>query len=254
MRCLVFSDVHGNLEALDAVLEDAGRVDRYWCLGDLVGYGPDPNACIEKIRELPTLLCVAGNHDWLALGKVDLREFGPDLRRASLWTQGQLTPENRDYLAGLPERLVEDQFTLVHGSPRDPIWEYVVSLPVADASLRHFTTLYCLVGHTHLPARFAQRREGCQRLETTPGRSFTLCPAREIVNPGSVGQPRDKDTRASYALLDTETLTVEYRRVDYCFDTTTKKMQQAGILAYWPTQREPGLGDWGINQKNPPIP
>ena len=140
MRYLVLSDIHSNLAALEAVLAEAGEVDQVWCLGDLVGYGPDPNECIERIRSL-SHLCVVGNHDVGTLGKLDLNDFNAYARRACLWNRDHLSAENREYLDSLDELIVEGNFTLVHGSPRSPIWEYVMSLKIR--SIASWATLTC---------------------------------------------------------------------------------------------------------------
>ncbi len=235
MRYLVISDIHANLEALEAVLEDArGQYDEVWCLGDIVGYGPDPNECVEKVRELP-IACVAGNHDWAALGKIDLADFNPDAREASRWTQVALDPVSRAYLESLPETIVvEDKVTLVHGSPRYPIWEYIISIPIALESFDYFETPWCLVGHSHIPVIFHLiEKEGfrdCEALLPPLNKPFHLPPGeRFIVNPGSVGQPRDGDPRASYVILDLEKQTVEYRRISYPIEKTQAKMEEIGL-------------------------
>ncbi len=227
MRCLLLSDIHSNREAFEAVLADAGAVDETWCLGDVVGYGPDPNACVELLRSLPHL-CIAGNHDWATLGRLDLREFNLDARQANLWNRQQLTPENLAYLEALPEMLVREPFTLVHGSPRHPIWEYIVYTTTAQVNFYHFDTPFCLVGHTHTPVIFRLTNDkGGGRCDTLPlplNGPLTLGPERLIINPGSVGQPRDGNPQASYAILDTETLVLEYRRVSYPVEKTQAKM------------------------------
>ena len=227
MRHLVLSDIHSNLEAFEAVLEDAGPVDQVWCLGDVVGYGPDPNACVELLRSLPHR-CIAGNHDWATLDKLDLRDFNSDARQANLWNREQLTTYNLAYLNALPETLVEGQFTLVHGSPRHPIWEYIIYTSTAQASFAYFDTPFCLVGHTHTPAIFCLKDEGgkevCEPLPVSLDEPLRLGAERLIINPGSVGQPRDGNPQASYAILDMEALTVEHRRVAYPFEETQAKM------------------------------
>ncbi len=229
MRCLVLSDIHSNLEAFEAVLEDAGSVDRVWCLGDVVGYGPDPNACVELLRSLPHL-CIAGNHDWATLGKLDLRDFNPDARQANLWNREQLAPDNLAYLEALPEALVEGPFTLVHGSPRYPIWEYIIYDSTAQANFEFFDTSFCFVGHTHTPVIFRLDTGGdgdvCESLPPSLNEPMNLGAERLIINPGSVGQPRDGDPQASYAILDTEALTVAHRRVAYPVEKTQAKMME----------------------------
>ncbi|MEA3459769.1 MAG: metallophosphoesterase family protein, partial [Chloroflexota bacterium] len=185
MRYLVISDIHSNLAAFEAVLADAGEYDKVWCLGDLVGYGPRPNECIERLRQLDHV-CVAGNHDWAAIGKLDLEDFNADARRACLWTRKTLSPENWKFLESLPERLEfpDLDFTLVHGSPRHPIWEYILSPFTAEANFAHFDTRFCLVGHTHVPTVFRQRPWDPGELSNP----LHLGEERLIINPGSVGQ------------------------------------------------------------------
>ncbi|MGC9335601.1 MAG: metallophosphoesterase family protein [Anaerolineae bacterium] len=227
MRYLILSDIHSNLEAFRAVLDDAGPVDQVWCLGDVVGYGPDPNGCVELLRS-QVHLCVAGNHDWATVGKLDLRDFNPDAREANLWNRRQLTPDNLAYLESLPETLVEGDFSLCHGSPRHPIWEYIIYPSTACVNFEYFDTLYCLVGHTHTPAIFQYLEEDGERdaqaFAPVLDEPLELGPERLIINPGSVGQPRDGDPRASYAILDTGVGTIEHRRVAYPVEETQVKM------------------------------
>ncbi len=232
MRYLVLSDVHANLAALEAVLADAGEVDATWCLGDTVGYGPQPNECIERIRSLPELHCVAGNHDWGVLGKLSLADFNAEARYAAGWTASQLAPASRAWLEALPERIEMQGFTLVHGSPRHPIWEYVSDPSVAQANMEHFRTLTCLVGHTHVPAMYLEpglRHQTAPTREASPGEALSYRGVRSIINPGGVGQPRDGDPRAAYLLLDAAAGTVELRRVDYDIAETQRLMQEAGL-------------------------
>jgi len=229
MRCLVLSDIHSNLEALEAVLEDAGSVDRTWCLGDLVGYGPDPNACVETLRSRSPL-CIAGNHDWATLGKLDLEDFNADAREANLWNREQLLAANLAYLNDRPETLVEGEFTLAHGSPCYPIWEYLLYPSTALAAFDCFENRFCFVGHTHSPLVFRltsrDGREQCESLSFPASGLLELGADRLIMNPGSVGQPRDGDPRASYLLLDTSAMTVEHRRVRYDVQRTQAKMNR----------------------------
>lgn len=232
MRRLVVSDIHSNLEAFQAVLDDAGPVDEVWCLGDVVGYGPDPNGCVDLLRSLPHL-CIAGNHDWATLGKLDLRDFNPDAREANLWNRQQLTPENLAYLDALSETLEEGQFSLVHGSPRYPIWEYIIYPSTAEVNFEHMHTPYCFVGHTHSPVIFRLHdKDGTKECETivpTPGDPLELGSEPLIVNPGSVGQPRDGDPQASYLILDGQDCTIEHRRVTYPVEITQAKMMEHDI-------------------------
>lgn len=230
MRYLVISDIHANRPALEAVLKDAPSWDAVWCLGDIVGYGPDPNDCVTRVQELEGLV-IAGNHDWAALGILGLESFNTDARHAHLWTQRELSEFSREYLRELPTRLEQGEFTLVHGSPREPIWEYVLDLAVARASFDHFSTLFCIVGHTHLPLVFALNEEAhrCYTIVPEPGVPIPLGKYRMILNPGSVGQPRDGDPRASYAILDTDAMTWEIRRVAYPVEITQERMRARGL-------------------------
>ncbi len=161
MRYAIFTDIHANLEALEAVLAKIDElalqepIDQIWFLGDLVGYGPNPNECIKKLRERTDVI-IAGNHDWAAVGKIDIEDFSEAARISAEWTAAQLTEENRTFLANLPERLEIDECLLVHGSPYGPLWEYLTSELLAERSFEHFTTRFCFVGHTHVPAIFQQ--------------------------------------------------------------------------------------------------
>ena len=161
MRALIISDVHSNLEALQKVLEDAeqrGGFDAVWCLGDVVGYGPNPGPCIETLAE-QELLCVVGNHDYAALGRMGVETFNSYAAQAALWTRTQLEADHVAFLEGLPKVASWGEFSLAHGSLRDPLWEYLVSGPSALENFRRMTTPFCLVGHSHLPFVCSRRRE-----------------------------------------------------------------------------------------------
>lgn len=231
MRYLVISDVHANLTAFEAVLADAkGKYDKVWCLGDIVGYGPNPNECVELLRTLDHL-CIAGNHDWAVLGKLDVDDFNADARYVTLWNREQLTSGVRDFLEGLPVILVEeDDYTLVHGSPRHPIWEYILYPAVAQPNFDHFSTQYCFVGHTHNPVIFLENNDPhvmCDVQIPVPNDGpFALGERRLIINPGSVGQPRDGDARAAYGILDVDKRQFEYRRVVYPVSVTQERMKK----------------------------
>jgi len=231
MRHLIISDIHANLTAFQAVLEDAGELDKdfddVWCLGDVVGYGPDPNECCELLREFPHL-CLAGNHDWAALKRLDLRTFNADARKAAAWTQEALTPENREYLESLPTTFVLGDFTLAHGSPREPVWEYILDPLIAALNFTHFETAYCLVGHTHTPITYQELNEAgdCMPIVPVYRESIYLDNGhRQIINPGSIGQPRDQDPRAAYAILDAESGVWEFRRVSYPVEDVQERMR-----------------------------
>jgi diadenosine tetraphosphatase ApaH/serine/threonine PP2A family protein phosphatase len=231
MRVAVVADIHANLIAFDAVAADWGQVDEVWCLGDVVGYGPEPNECVARLRALPHV-CIPGNHDYAALGKIDVDDFNPAARAAAEWTAKQLTPESKTYLGALRETERKDPFTLVHGSPASPIWEYLLDTGAASASFEQLATPHALIGHSHVPLMFvaeAGGRVGGQLLH--PGAAIELAGARRILNPGSVGQPRDGDPRASYAIVDVEgdRLTFELRRVPYDVATTQQRMRAVGL-------------------------
>lgn len=233
MRYLVISDVHGNLAALDAVLADVGMetIDQVWCLGDVVGYGPCPNKCIDRLRDFPDPLCVAGNHDWAAISRISIAEFNPSAQVACRWTSEQLDPENSAFLADLPTRIVESNFTLVHGSPREPIWEYIIYPSTAQLNFQFFDTQLCFVGHTHAPAIFREETS-TRKFEISipvPSSPIRIDDERLIINPGSVGQPRDGDPKAAYMVLDPGSKTVEYRRVPYDVASTQRLMMDRGL-------------------------
>lgn len=234
MRYLIISDIHANLAAFKAVLDDAeGKYDKVWCLGDIVGYGPDPNECVDLLKQLEPV-CIAGNHDWAVLGKLDVDDFNPDARHVSLWTRDALTETNHQFIQKLPVALIqEEHFTLVHGSPRHPIWEYILYPAVAQVNFEHFSTRYCLVGHTHSPVIFhapSEPKGVCQaQVPSNNNGPIPLGDHRLILNPGSVGQPRDGDPRASYGILDVETLSFEYRRIPYPIAEVQERMQELGF-------------------------
>jgi predicted phosphodiesterase len=230
MRCLILSDIHANVAAFDAVLADvdAGTIDQVWCLGDVVGYGPSPDECIARLQELPDHCCVAGNHDWAAIDRIDIAEFNPVAQIACRWTSQQLTSENRAYLENLPTTLVKGDCTLVHGSPREPIWEYIIYPSTAQPNFQFFDTQLCFVGHTHAPAIF-QEQTSSHRFETrtpSPNESIAVGDERLIVNPGSVGQPRDGDPWAAYMVFEVEKKILEYHRIPYDVGLTQRLMMQ----------------------------
>jgi predicted phosphodiesterase len=230
MRVLVISDIHANLAALEAVLADAGPFDAVWCLGDLVGYGPEPNEVIERVRRLPGLMCLIGNHDQAALGIIPLERFNSDAGAAAAWTMDHLLPENSAYLRSLPSRITFEDFTLAHGSPRQPVWEYILDLQTADSNFDSFSTNYCLIGHSHLPLIFHRLKGDSQAglLEIMWDSPMELVP-RMILNPGSVGQPRDMDPRAAYALLDIRAGTWRARRTEYDTGRVKDRMLEVGL-------------------------
>jgi len=231
MRILVISDVHANHEALKSVFADAGAVDETWCLGDMVGYGPEPNLCVEMIRERPNLTCLLGNHDVALLGRMPLAAFNSEARRSLDFQSRVLTADNSDFLRTLPDgTLKRGEVTLVHGSPRDPIWEYVLNTLAARLNFDYFETPFCFVGHAHLQCLFQldEERNRVSMEAPKPGEVVTMTP-RAIFNPGSVGQPRDRDPRAAYAIYDPIERTWEPRRVEYDIPTVQARIRELGM-------------------------
>jgi len=230
MRILVISDIHANLTALEAVLADAGDVDATWCLGDLVGYGPDPNECIARVRQLPNLVCLLGNHDSAALGQIEVDAFNPDARVALSWTSKALSKESREFLLKLPQVLVRGEVTLAHGSPRQPVWEYLLDLRTATLNFVHFDTPYCFVGHTHLPTLFhmPDKTARVHLIVPQPSVELSMTP-RAILNPGSVGQPRDRNSMASYAIYTDDKSLWKLQRVSYDIPAVQARMQAANL-------------------------
>jgi diadenosine tetraphosphatase ApaH/serine/threonine PP2A family protein phosphatase len=227
MRYAIIADIHANLVAFTAVLDDIdgrGGVEEVWCLGDVVGYGPDPHQCIELLCRY-NHVCVAGNHDWAAIGKLDTSDFNPDAAAACRWTGQQLTAEDIRYLESLPLVIDRGDFTLVHGSPREPIWEYLLSTTSARVNFACFQSQFCLVGHSHVPLIFEYSEDGaCSFSQFPAGGVLRLAQNRLIINPGGVGQPRDGDPRASYAIYDSEAGTISLHRIPYDIEATQARM------------------------------
>ncbi len=230
MKALIISDIHGNRTALEAVLEDANTVDAVWCLGDIIGYGPDPNDCVSIVRDLPNLICLRGNHDSAVIGLTEQVKFNYSAQRVLEWTDEQLNPVHRQYLQSLSPQVEVDDVTLVHASPRDPIWEYIMDVYTATANFDYFMTPYCFVGHSHLPVMYYIKngKELANVNFVYPGEKMRL-PNKTIVNPGSVGQPRDHDPRAAYTIFDTEEKTWAQHRVSYDIAEVQERMTLAGL-------------------------
>jgi predicted phosphodiesterase len=230
MRYAVISDIHGNVEALGAVLADieAQRVDEVVCLGDIVGYGADPNECVEAVRGAATKV-VAGNHDWAAVDKLGLEYFNDAARRAAEWTGGVLAEENRRYLLERPlTALAGDDVFLVHSSPRSPDqWMYVFHPGQAARDFGAFSQSICFIGHTHQPAVFTDGG-GFHLGESLADFSLGVG-TRYIVNVGSVGQPRDGNPKAAYCIYDSEAQVLRLRRVEYDVVLSSEKIVQNGL-------------------------
>ncbi len=230
MKILVISDIHANLAALKTVIKAAGEVDAVWCLGDVVGYGPNPNECVELIRKQSNLICLLGNHDAACIGKMSVETFNHEARLAVDWTRSVLTLENREFLLDRPETVVHNEVTLAHGSPREPVYEYLLDVQSASENFAYFSNDYCFIGHSHLPLMFASTngQEGTRLVFPPPSTTIELKP-RAILNPGSVGQPRDRDPRASFAIYDDVEHTWEHKRVEYDVLETQLAMRNAGL-------------------------
>ncbi len=223
----LLSDIHANLVALEAVLAALGRVDRIWAMGDTVGYGPDPSDVLALLRERGALV-VAGNHDLAVATGQGIDMFNPHAAAAVRTHRSWLSAEERDRLASLPLTAQDGDFTLCHGSLRDPVWEYVMSQGQAAATLKLAKTPHCCNGHTHVPVVF---RLAGAREEVTDGTTVRL-DGRMLVNPGSVGQPRDGDPRAAYAVLDTDDAAVTFRRASYDVGITQQRIRSRGLPGF----------------------
>jgi predicted phosphodiesterase len=231
VRIAVISDIHGNLHALAAVLTEIDRdaPDTVWCLGDLVGYGPRPNDCTREIAARAEI-CLAGNHDLGALGRLDLLEFSPEAAVVARWTAVVLEREERSYLEGLRPATRYGEVGLYHASPRDPIWEYVLTPDAALLAFGACDDALVLVGHSHVPLAISLENEELDGGHMPGGTSVELDPTRRwLLNPGSVGQPRDGDPRAAYVLLDLGARRADFRRVAYPIGTTQTEIRERGL-------------------------
>jgi len=221
MRVAIISDIHGNLEALHRVIERAYKegAEEIVCLGDIVGYGPFPNECITIVRQECDIV-VRGNHDAGAVGVLSLEDFNTEGRAAIEWTRPRLTTTNKEFIKELPFTRAANDVTYVHASPRKPQnWEYVATWHDATKMFGHFATTFCCIGHTHIPAIIAAdgTANGYQKGQ------------RHLINVGSVGQPRDGNPRAAFALLDTDSLAVSIKRVEYDVASTASAIRKAGL-------------------------
>ena len=234
MRVLILSDIHSNVEALRSVIKDAeqrGGFQSVWQLGDLVGYGPDPRECIDLLRDLEAQ-GVAGNHDLASTGRLSLEAFNVYAAAASRWNTAQLDEDQVAYLESFPIKAELNGITAVHGSPRDPVWEYVVTPASAAANFLHFDTARCICGHTHIPFLCTPSGDSAEFRQFPLDTRVALGDGRMIFNPGSVGQPRDGDPRASYVVLHTDDDTVSHHRVEYEIPKTQEKMSERGLPRY----------------------
>jgi diadenosine tetraphosphatase ApaH/serine/threonine PP2A family protein phosphatase len=231
MRIAVISDVHANARALEAVLEeiDGERVDAVWCLGDTVGYGPQPNECCDVVKARADH-CLVGNHDLVVLGRLSLGDFNDEAAAAATWTSSVLTPASRAFLEGLEPAGNVDGVDLFHASARDPVWEYVLSEEAASATLELSPAPLVLVGHSHVALALVQNGAGVAGGMAPAGSRIRL-EGRWLLNPGSVGQPRDGDPRAAWLLLALDERFAEFRRVPYSIERTQAEMRERGLPA-----------------------
>ena len=230
MRVAVVSDIHSNLAALEAVLAaiDEDAPDELWCLGDLVGYGPRPNECTQLVQERATV-CLCGNHDLAVRGTLDLWEFSGDAGTAARWTRTVLSEDALAFLNSLEPAGKADGVALFHGSARDPVWEYVLSGEAALTTLLLTEEPLVLVGHSHVALQIRLEHDRLDGGLAAAGTELLLEGSRRLLNPGSVGQPRDGDPRAAYLLLDLDTRTASFRRVPYDIERTQAEMEAAGL-------------------------
>jgi diadenosine tetraphosphatase ApaH/serine/threonine PP2A family protein phosphatase len=242
MRIAVISDIHGNLNALEAVLAalEPEAPDELWCLGDLVGYGARPNECCAAIESRASV-CLAGNHDLAVRGTLDLMEFSGDAGAAARWSRDVLTPESLAYLDSLESQATRADVALFHASARDPVWEYVLSDRVAIASLHVTEEPIVLVGHSHVALHVQLKGDGFTGALSQAGTEVDLADARTLLNPGSVGQPRDGDPRAAYLLLDLDERTASFRRVEYDIARTQAEIRDAGLPETLASRLQMGL-------------
>jgi len=230
MRVAVISDVHANLAALETVLTaiDGDAPDQVWCLGDLVGYGPKPNECVALVRDRAAV-CLCGNHDLGVRGTIDLDEFAGDAGAAARWTRTVLSEENAAFIDSLEPAGKAEGVALFHGSARDPVWEYVLSDEAAVTTLLATEEALVLVGHSHVALQVRLEDTLLEGGLAPGGTELDLAAARWLLNPGSVGQPRDGDPRAAYLLLDLAAGSAEYRRVEYDVARTQAEIRAAGL-------------------------
>ncbi|HEY8770763.1 MAG TPA: metallophosphoesterase family protein [Thermoleophilaceae bacterium] len=231
MRIALLSDVHGNLPALRSVLKDVrgSEADQVWCLGDLVGYGAEPDGCVELVREACDV-CLAGNHDLVVTGDIDIADFSSNAAAAARWTQENIAEEALAFLRELKPEDPAREPGLYHASPRDPVWEYVLSTWQALECMEEMEPRVGAVGHSHVALFFHSNGDAEVGGAVAPaGTELDLSTGRWLINPGAVGQPRDGDPRAAWLLLDTDTWTAAWRRVEYPIDEAARAIEQAGL-------------------------
>lgn len=230
MRVAVLSDIHSNIVALDAVLRHAGDVDGIWHLGDVVGYGPEPDAVVGRLTERGAT-GVRGNHDAAAIGGPEIDWFNPEARSAAEWTRDTMSSASRAWLSDLPQQRTVDGVTLVHGSPRDPLREYVTDHEAAGENMELLDTQHGLHGHTHVPVAWMATPDRVALVRAEDTTTLKLGAYRTLLNPGSVGQPRDGDPRAAYLVLDLDLGRVSWHRVAYDIEPVQAAIRAAGLPA-----------------------
>jgi predicted phosphodiesterase len=230
MRVAVISDVHANRHALDSVLEavEAERPDVVWCLGDTVGYGPQPNECCDLVRERADV-CLVGNHDLVSLGELSIGDFNEEAAAAALWTANVLTESSREFLGRLEPSAEAEGVDLYHASARDPVWEYILSEEAARTTFELAKAPLILVGHSHVALALRQDDDRGIAGGLAPANAEFDLNGRWLLNPGSVGQPRDGDARAAWLLLDLERRLASFRRVTYPVEQTQAEMRERGL-------------------------
>ena len=236
MRVAVISDIHSNLPALEAVLAaiDEWAPEEIWCLGDVVGYAAQPDECTAAVRDRCDV-CLVGNHDLAVLGQLDIASFSSAAAEAALWTRENATEESLEFLRALEPKGEREELALFHASPRDPIWEYVLSLEQAEQCMSVQPRRLTLIGHSHVALFFARPKPGegeraeVKGSQAANGATLDLGEGTWLINPGSVGQPRDGDPRAAWLELDTAAETARYRRVSYDIDRAAEPIAAAGL-------------------------
>ena len=230
MRVALISDIHGNLPALQAVLDDIATtdVDEVWCLGDLVGYGAQPNECVELAAERCDL-CLAGNHDLGVLDKIDIADFSPPAAAAALWTRREASAETTDFLGSLEPAQSGQAIGLYHASPRDPVWEYVLSTSQASECMDEMPERVGAIGHSHVALHFTRMDRSTVGAGVPAGTELDIADGRWLLNPGSVGQPRDGDPRAAWVLLDLGNWIAQWCRTDYPIADAAEAISAAGL-------------------------
>ncbi len=240
----IISDIHSNLNALEAVLDfikDA-KVDKIINCGDIVGYGTEPNECIETLKKMNNILSIAGNHDWATIHN-DIEDFNPAAMKAIIWTQKELYTENISYINLLETMKEQENFMFVHGSPRIPLFEYILGVSQASPNFYQMEKDICFIGHTHIPACFKYNNGEVEAVPFYPEEPLDLSVegTRYIINVGSVGQPRDGDPRASVCIYDTKNLLLSLYRVKYDIISTQRKILKAGLPGFLAFRLEHGI-------------